>query len=86
MALIGNTIRLSGQFTDFDGNVVAAEDVKFVISDKSGVIEEITDVETIDNRYEANYIVDNGEGTLTIKIYGMVDGFPEIGKISITRE
>lgn len=86
MALIGNTIRLSGQFTDFDGNVVVAEDVKFVISDKSGVIEEITDVETIDNRYEANYIVENGEGTLTIKIYGMVDGFPEIGKISITRE
>lgn len=86
MALIGDTIRLSGKFKDFEGNQVAASNVKFIISDATGVIKEITDVEVFDLFYEANYIVDDGSGNITIKIYGEVAGFPEIGSISITRE
>jgi len=87
MAIVGNTIRLSGYFVDFEGTKVSATDVKFIIYDADG---EITEIEVaqpnLDTIYETNYIVPAGTGSFKVKLYGLVDAYPEIGIISIIRE
>jgi hypothetical protein len=87
MAIVGNTVRLTGQFVDFNGDVVTATDVKFIIYDSAGAITEITGVTANGNdEYITNYIVPAGTGSFNVKLYGLIDTFPEIGIISITRE
>lgn len=87
MALIGNTVRLKGQFIDFDDEIVEASNVKFIIYDKSGTIDEVEVATPNDNlEYVANYVIPDGAGSIYVKLYGEVDDYPEIGVISIMRE
>lgn len=86
MAIIGNTIKLTGSFVDYDGNVSPATNVAYVISDATGVIETIEVAFPTNNAYETKYIIPSGEGSLTVKLCGIVDGFPEVGVLNIIRE
>lgn len=87
MALVGNTIKLKGRFTDFEGVVAPATNVSFTIYDTTGELDIIdVDLPNDENEYEANYIVPEGSGSFKVKLYGLIDGYPEVGIISITRE
>lgn len=88
MALIGNTIKITGSFVNDLGVKVDATEVTIEIYGGSTLIEtiELTELDQDDlGRYVKKYIVPDGTGDLKLKMFGIVDGYPQVGSAIIKR-
>ncbi len=92
MPLIGDTIRLKGEFKDFDGNLTDIEEPKVVIYDnKRNVIKEATPTKAGTGIYYYDLIVpDYPEAgkrnePLVFEFSGQLDGQPVVGRSSFER-
>lgn len=85
--LVGTTIRLKGNFTDFDGQPVEATDVHFTVYDNSGVIVVSPSVAPTGTNWDYYwpYIVPDGSGELKIVVEGTVSNYPQRNYLTVDR-
>ncbi len=88
MPLIGDTIRLKGEFKDFNGVYVDPDDVvlKIYAGNKKQYGEDITPVRTGLGKYQYDYVVpEDVIGPLYFEFSGKIDGKPILGRATIDR-
>ena len=88
MPLIGDTIRLKGEFKDFDENYADPDDVKLVIYDgQKRQIEESTPLNPEVGKYYYDYTVPSGStSTMYFEFIGTIGGMPVVGRKSFERK
>ena len=92
MPLIGNTIRLKGEFKDFNGNLTDIEEPKVVIYDKKrNVIKEATPTKAGTGMYYYDLVVPDYKEAgkqnepLVFEFSGSLEGKPIVGRASFER-
>lgn len=88
MALIGNTVRITGEFVTWAGSKADAENPKLT------VYEGVTPIDTIElteenhvgvGEYQVDYIIPCGREPLKFELWGLIEGMPEVARIKVER-
>jgi hypothetical protein len=89
MALIGNTVTITGEFVSGEGSLVDATDpVLNVYGPGKKLLTSIILGEankTATGTYQTDYLVPDGIGELTFELIGTVGGTTEIGRVEEPR-
>jgi hypothetical protein len=86
VSLIGNTVRLKGEFKDFDGVLTAVDNVVLKVYDgyKKQVGEDVPLVATEIGKYQYDYVIPNDVvGPLYYEFKGELSGNPILGRAII---
>ena len=88
MAYIGNTVRLKGEFRDYDGELTDIEDPKLTVYDGyKKIIDEFEPIRTDTGTYECDYVVPgDASGPLYYEFSGTLGGMPILGRAKIERK
>ncbi len=89
MALIGNTVRITGEFVTWAGSRADAESPVLNVYDKHerNLLESIPlDGYKVDiGKYQYDYVIPDGIGNIFFEIIGNVEGMPEVARIKEVR-
>lgn len=89
MALIGNTVRITGEFVTWAGSRADAENPVLNVYDKyeKKLLESIPlDNHKVDiGKYQYDYVIPDGIGNIYFEIIGNVEGMPEVARIKEVR-
>jgi hypothetical protein len=88
MPLIGDTIRLKGEFKGFDGEYVDPDDVKLVVYDgQQKEVAEVTPTHDDTGKYYHDYVIPEGRtSTMYFEYIGTLGGMPILGRKSFERK
>jgi hypothetical protein len=80
----GNTVRLIGEFYDFEGNLIDPQIVKVAIYDyKHNLIQEVVvgqSSKLSKGIYYFDYVTKNGNNKIIYEWYGEIDGRPSLDR------
>ena len=87
LSLVGNTVRLKAEFTDFNGELVDVMDATLTVYEgKNKVLVEVTPERLSEGVYFYDYIVPEfSGGSLYFEFKGMLDGKPILGREPLER-
>jgi hypothetical protein len=89
MALIGNTVRVTGEFVTWAGSRADAVGPKLNVYEKheKQLLESIPleDCRKDVGMYQIDYVIPDGLGNLFFEIVGDVEGMPEVARIKEER-
>lgn len=86
--IIGNTVRIIGEFVTWNGSHADATNPKLIIYDEMIVIAtiDLTSFKIAVGKYLYDYTVPVGSRPVTFELNGILEGEPIIGRIQQSRE
>lgn len=91
MAIILNTVRITGSFVTWAGSLSDAEEPKLLVYEGSSqepmeTIELTQENHVSTGIYQVDYVIEKGRKELVFEITGLVEGTPETGRIAVDRQ